>query len=127
MTAIFLDPPYDLTERDKEIYAIDGSGLATDVREWAIAHGTDPDLRIALCGYESAHIMMPESWTRIDWKTSGGYGSRVHGRGRLNAAREVIWFSPHCLRPLGSSAVVSYRDPVTPSLYGDEDHVADDD
>ena len=28
-----------------------------------------------------------------------GYGSQSNGRGRANAAREVLWFSPHCLRP----------------------------
>lgn len=23
-----------------------------------------------------------------------------NGRGRVNAAREVIWFSPHCINPM---------------------------
>lgn len=41
---------------------------------------------------------MPESWECVAWKAHGGYGSLGEGRGRLNAGRERIWFSPHCLR-----------------------------
>lgn len=36
-------------------------------------------------------------WTAWRWKARGGYG--VSERGRANAARETIWFSPHCLVP----------------------------
>ena len=32
-------------------------------------------------------------------KANGGYGSQSNGRGRENAGRETIWFSPHCLKP----------------------------
>lgn len=28
-----------------------------------------------------------------------GYGSQGEGRGRTNAAREVVWFSANCLKP----------------------------
>jgi hypothetical protein len=40
---------------------------------------------------------MPDSWTVVPWKAHGGYGSQGDGRGRENAARETIWFSPNCL------------------------------
>ncbi len=34
-------------------------------------------------------------------KTNGGYGNASRrGRGRVNAGRERIWFSPHCLEPV---------------------------
>ena len=29
----------------------------------------------------------------------GGYGSQGNLRGRENSQREVVWFSPHCLKP----------------------------
>jgi hypothetical protein len=68
------------------------------VREWAIENGDNPSLRIALCGYEGEH-QMPDSWDCVAWKARGGYGSQGDGRGRENAARERIWFSPYCLKP----------------------------
>ena len=40
---------------------------------------------------------MPDGWKPLRWKAAGGYGSQGAGRGRENAAREVVWFSPHCL------------------------------
>lgn len=42
---------------------------------------------------------MPEGWTALRWKARGGYGSQGEGRGRANAAREIVHFSPHCLAP----------------------------
>ena len=72
--------------------------MTAKVRAWAIENGPNPDLRIALCGYEGEH-RMPDDWTVYEWKAAGGYGSQGEGRGRDNAARERIWFSPHCLRP----------------------------
>jgi hypothetical protein len=40
---------------------------------------------------------MPPDWRVIEWKTQGGYGNRVNGRGRENAERERLWLSPACL------------------------------
>lgn len=96
VTGILLDPPYDAGE-----HAIGYSGgtgnVSADVRAWAIEHGDNPDLRIAFCGYDGEHAM-PSSWECVPWKAQGGYGSQGHGRGRENARRERIWFSPACLR-----------------------------
>jgi hypothetical protein len=98
ITGVFLDPPYaDEAERQDELYATDDLQVAHDVREWAIANGDNPMLRIALCGYEGEHAM-PDSWECIAWKAAGGYGSQGDGRGRENSGRERIWFSPSCIR-----------------------------
>jgi hypothetical protein len=97
VTGIFLDPPY--SEDEHEVTYSAHSDVAHEVREWAIANGSNPDLRIALCGYEGEH-QMPDSWDCVPWKARGGYGSQGDGRGRDNAARERIWFSPACVRPM---------------------------
>ena len=97
ITGVFLDPPYSHAVRDAGIYAIEDDCSAA-VRVWALEHGDDPRYRIALCGYEGEHEM-PDSWEEYAWQTSGGYALLGKGRGRENAKRERIWFSPHCLRP----------------------------
>jgi hypothetical protein len=97
LTAVLLDPPYaDEADRTVNLYAEDSGSVAHDVRAWAIANGNDPLMRIALCGYEGEHAM-PDDWAVVAWKTTGGYGSQGDGRGRENASRERLWFSPHCL------------------------------
>jgi D12 class N6 adenine-specific DNA methyltransferase len=97
ITGVLLDPPYAVgANRTDDLYAVDDTDVAHEVRTWALANGDNPDLRIALCGYDGEHEM-PETWTRVDWKARGGYGSQGDGRGRENAAKERIWFSPHCL------------------------------
>lgn len=96
VTGVFLDPPYSAKEHDVA-YSAD-SDVSAQVREWAIANGENPLLRIALCGYEGEHEM-PDSWECVAWKAAGGYGSQGTGSGRENKHRERIWFSPACLRP----------------------------
>ncbi len=55
---------------------------------------------VRLDSYDTEHgHAMPDTWQAVPWKTRGGYGSQSDGRGRANAGREVLWFSPHCLRP----------------------------
>ena len=97
LTAVFLDPPYsDDANRANDLYAKDDLSVSHKVREWAIANGDNPKMRIALCGYDGEHAM-PESWTAINWKTNGGYGNQGDVQGAINKHREMIWFSPHCL------------------------------
>jgi hypothetical protein len=79
LTGIFLDPPYDLRLRDTGVYSHDDELLSTSVRRYAIAHGQNPKLRIALCGYEGEH-KMPKNWTCLAWKANGGHGN-AGGRG----------------------------------------------
>lgn len=95
ITAVLLDPPYSSGEHSVEYSGSQGD-VAADVASWAFHHGDNPMLRIALCGYSGEHEP-PAGWTCIEWKNRGGYGSQGDGRGRENAARERIWFSPHCL------------------------------
>jgi hypothetical protein len=100
ITGVFLDPPYaDEAERTEGLYSADDLQIAHAVREWAIEWGSDPRMRIALCGYDGEHSM-PDSWECVHWKAIGGYGSQgdADGQGRANSAKERIWFSPHCLR-----------------------------
>ncbi len=90
--AVFLDPPYAHEFRDPYLYSEDDASVSAKVRLWAIEHGDDPDLRIALCGYSGEHDM-PASWTEHAWKGARGYAAA----GNNNRELERIWFSPHCL------------------------------
>ena len=103
LTGVFLDPPYARDMRAARIYESEESKntphaetVAQRAAAWARANGDDPLLRIALAGLEGEHDM--PGWTCFAWKSSGGYGNQTAaGRGKENAARERIWFSPHCL------------------------------
>ncbi len=98
LTAVFLDPPYAATDdRQMDLYNVDCGEVANAVAEWAKANGGDKRIRIAVCGYDS--IRFPDGWECVNWKAKGGYGSQGNGRGKDNASRETIWFSPHCLKP----------------------------
>src|SRR5262249_5067267 len=88
---LFFDPPYSAGERDPDLYAEDSGTIAAEVRAWCLERADDPDLRIALCGYEGEHEM-PDTWTKYAWKAHRGYA----GEGNDNVHRERIWFSPHC-------------------------------
>jgi hypothetical protein len=100
VTGVFLDPPYSSeTGRDPEIYSAEDLTVAHKVREWAIANGDNPMLRIAFCGYAGEHEM-PGSWAVHEWVTNGGYANQgADTPGKKNSRRERIWFSPHCLKP----------------------------
>jgi DNA adenine methylase len=95
LTGVLLDPPYDGHDA---LYGATrgGEGTSVAVRDWAVFRGDDPQMRIALCGYEGEHDM-PESWACVPWKAQGGYGSQRKEGTNENANRERIWFSPHCL------------------------------
>ncbi len=97
VTGVMLDPPYDGDLRDRDCYAVEGHKISGEVRAWALAHGDDPRLRIALCGYQGEHEM-PDSWECVAWKAGGGYANQ-NTRGSTNSKLERIWFSPHCLQP----------------------------
>ena len=99
LTGICFDPPYQLEDREADLYRVDDDVWAA-VRAWCLAHGDDPLLRIVLCGYANEQSQMPASWTMVPWKARGGYGSQGQGRGRANCAREVLYCSPHCLKPI---------------------------
>jgi site-specific DNA-adenine methylase len=121
-TGVFLDPPYAVDERS-DVYNEESRDVAHKVREWAITNGDNPELRIALCGYEGEHEM-PESWECVAWKASGGFANQKRDttQGRQNAHRERIWFSPHCLRI--QESLFDFSDPAATGeprlpVYGD--------
>jgi DNA adenine methylase len=96
--AVFLDPPYAAsTGRDMTCYSVDSGTVAADVTAWAIEHGSNPRLRIAVCGYDEHAALGAHGWTAHEWAAAGGLGSKSDGAGRANKLREVVWFSPHCL------------------------------
>lgn len=95
LSAIFLDPPYAGEDMAK-VYGYDSADLAKEVAGWAIEKGNNPMMRICIAGYAGGD-QFPAGWTAVGWKTAGGYANLGKGRGRENAAREMLWFSPHCL------------------------------
>ena len=95
LTGVFLDPPYaDTAERRSGLYREDSEQVAHAVRDWAVANGDNPLLRIALCGYEGEHEM-PPSWSVHSWSAGEGSGAQADERSE-NGKRERIWFSPAC-------------------------------
>ena len=104
LTGILLDPPYETGEVDYSVGGNKESGLVAAVRDWAVANGDNPLLRIALCGYEG-EFEMPPSWECVPWKAAGGYSSTAaeDTQGKENRHRERVWFSEHCLKRNGSS------------------------
>ena len=107
LTGVFLDPPYAVGDRET-VYNHDSRTVAHDVRQWAIANGDNPLLRIVLCGYQGEH-QMPDGWTTVSWRANGGYSNQARGGRSENYQRECLWCSPHCLRP------------TQPSLFSMED------
>lgn len=107
MTGILLDPPYGEGKVDYQAGGNKCDTISSEVREWAIENGCNPQLRIVLCGYESQHEM-PDDWRVEEWKTAGGYSSTAaqHTDAKDNCRRERLWFSPACLN-------------TTPSLFGE--------
>jgi hypothetical protein len=57
-------------------------------------------MRICLAGYDGEHEF-PVDWEVVEWKACGGFGSQGDDEdrlGRVNSARERLWFSPACLK-----------------------------
>jgi hypothetical protein len=95
ITGVVLDPPYDLINRDK-VYHNDDANTFINVVKWAIDNGNNNKLRIALCGYDGDYGF-PDTWEKYHWKANGGMANLGNARGKQNAKKEVIYFSPHCL------------------------------
>jgi hypothetical protein len=100
----FFDPPYTHSMgRDPNCYETDHPTVAQDVATWALDRGSRETYRIAICGYEGEHPRLESAgWDIFSWKAQGGMASLGKGngtRGEINAHRERIWFSPHCVKP----------------------------
>lgn len=114
LTGVFLDPPYPAD-------AGSTGGLYTSATEeravfdrafrYALANGHDARLRIAFCYYEGTRVRSPDGalifdvseafasqgWDVVPWKARGGYAGQSDD-GNVNARRERIAFSLHCLK-----------------------------
>jgi site-specific DNA-adenine methylase len=95
ITGVLLDPPYRQDLR-ADLYNHE-SDVSIQVREWAIANGNNPLLRIALCGYSDEHDM-PSNWSCETWLAGAGFDVQKRDRSNENRKKERIWFSPHCLK-----------------------------
>ena len=90
---VFLDPPYS-ADYCGGLYQSDDKSIAKNAAKWAVEHGDDPKMKIALCGYEGEHEM-PSDWECFAWR-GGGYGAGCGAAGDANRRKERIWFSPGC-------------------------------
>lgn len=94
---VFLDPPYaHVTGRTEKLYGVEMPDTA-NVREWCVERQDDPDMRIALCGYDGEYDL--PAWECVAWKARGGYAGQSRKHDNPNAKRERIWFSPSCVKP----------------------------
>jgi hypothetical protein len=102
LTAVFMDPPYGKeAKRTTNLHAVDSENVADDMREWCIENGSNPLLRIILCGYEGEHEELAQhGWRAVSWRNRGGYGNQDGEN--ANADRERLWLSPHCLNSQGA-------------------------
>ena len=99
LTAVFLDPPYTKGEMDYSAGGM-GLGIADDVRAWCAANGSNPQLRIVLCGHAGEHdALLAQGWHTRAWKAGGGYA--LTDEAIANAKSETLWCSPHCVPERG--------------------------
>lgn len=109
LTGVVLDPPYTHANRATDIYNHDHPDIAAEVRAWAVENGNNPLLRIAYFGYVDG-FQWPAGWTEMRWKGPSGFGVQRRDGENQNREREVVWFSPHCLK--------ADTAPVQQSLFG---------
>ena len=96
LTGILLDPPYGTGAQDYSVSGNADTSVSADAWAWAIANGANPLLRIAYCAYDDGREV-PAGWTAERWKARKGYQSTT-GASAANPSREIIYFSPHCVR-----------------------------
>ena len=99
LTAVFLDPPYTKGDMDYSAGGM-GQGIADDVRAWCAANGSNPQLRIVLCGHAGEHdALLAQGWHTRTWKAGGGYARTEEAT--ANRLSETLWCSPHCVPERG--------------------------
>lgn len=102
LTGVFLDPPYAKGAMD---YGNGGMnlGIADDVRAWCAENGSNPLLRIVLCGHAGEHdALLAHGWKTRSWKARKGYA--LTAEACANAASETLWCSQHCVMPHGGDS-----------------------
>lgn len=98
MVGVFLDPPYLVENREDKLYRVE-TQVFPEVCDWALQNSSNPKMRIAVCGLDG-DFNPPSDWTTFYWNTTGGFSSlsKTKDRGKQNAKKETIWFSPNCLK-----------------------------
>lgn len=88
MAGVFLDPPYSVSA---DLYAV-CKDVTAEVREWCKAAGDNPNVKIALCGFEvDGHDeLLNRGWHKIEGK-AGGSG---YNKNKADHKRERIYLSP---------------------------------
>ena len=95
LTGVFLDPPYDKGAMDYGNGGM-GLGISAAVRQWCVENGTDPLLRIVLCGHAGEHdALLDYGWHLRTWTARKGYA--LTDEAVENSASETLWCSPSCV------------------------------
>ena len=90
-TAIYLDPPYDKTER---VYR-QRNRVSADVEAWCLEQTGGPH-RIVLSGYDSEHdTLLDHGWRKVETHTATS--ARVTLSNTTNT--EQLWYTPNCIHP----------------------------
>lgn len=110
MTALILDPPYGEGAQEYSAGGNADGDVAAAVWAWAVAHGNDPLLRVAVCAYDDGRAM-PQGWNKVKWAARKGY--QAADAAIKNPDREVIYFSPHCLE-YDALPLFAYESEATP-------------
>src|SRR5574343_957655 len=96
LTGVFLDPPYTKGDMDYGAGGM-GKGIADDVRDWCVENGSNPKLRVVLCGHAGEHdFLLLMGWHTKSWKARKGYATNDDTV--ANSASETLWCSPHCVK-----------------------------
>jgi hypothetical protein len=107
VTGIFADPPYPhsnpdgSSSRSEGLYAQDDPDKIRDeLLAYCLERGGNPMMRICVAGYDTDGyaVLEKHGWDAVAWVSQGGYGNRSK-KGKANAKRERLWFSPHCVKP----------------------------
>lgn len=93
---IFLDPPYSADAgRENNLYIKDDLNVSRQVFDWCIENGKRNNFKIAFCGYSNEYEF-PEDWSALNWKGNCAWANWGNNKGKDNAKKEMIWFSPGC-------------------------------
>lgn len=90
-TGVYLDPPYDKTER---VYR-QRNRVSADVEAWCLEQTGGPH-RIVLSGYDSEHdTLLDHGWRKVETLKATSAGGALSN----NTNTEQLWYTPNCIHP----------------------------
>ncbi|MCR4293667.1 MAG: DNA adenine methylase [Candidatus Kuenenia sp.] len=95
---MFFDPPYGVVDRDTNIYHCDSTDITRDISTWCKERGKISTYRIVIAGYEEHAELLQEGWTSESWSAQGGYANVGKKRVNANRDREILYYSPYCIK-----------------------------